>query len=603
SAHLAFDPKDPRYVYGTGYHGQLDEYDRETRFVRDVRPWPTVGLAEPSDKMKYRFNWSTPVITSPHDRNVIYYGGNVLFRSSDRGQSWTVVSPDLTRNDKSRQGWGGGPITNEGAGGEVYGTIYYIAESPREAGTIWVGTDDGLVQLTRDAGKTWSNVTPRDLPESLINMVEPSPHDPATAYVAVSRHKLNDNTPLLYRTTDYGKSWSRLVSGLREGEPVRVVREDPNRRGLLYAGTETGMYLSFDGGARWQSLQRNLPAVPVTDLQVRRRDLVISTEGRAFWIMDDASPLYELADSVAKAPVYLVAPRPAYRTTLGGGPDTPPPGVGKNPPNGAILRYALAKAADSTAPLTLEILDPKGAVVRSFTSAAAKYDSAGGQARPPKLPAAAGMNRFIWDLRANGIAGVPGTLSGPVPGPRVTAGSYQVRLKLGPETRTRPLEVLPDPRSTYSAEAAAGQQELLQKITADLDAIHGAARRMRSARAQVQQLIDRTRDQPAADTIARAGRALVARIDSLVGSLVNVRNRTFQDVVNYPPGINASFGALAQIVDGGDAPVTAGLRARFADLEAAWAAMRPQAEAVLGAGVAGVNALAKARGVEAVTPE
>jgi hypothetical protein len=318
--------------------------------------------------------------------------------------------------------------------------------------------------------------------------------------------------------------------------------------------------------------------------------------------MDDASPLYELSDSVAKAPIYLVTPRPAYRTSLGGGPDTPPPGMGKNPPNGAILRYALAKAADSTAPLTLEILDAKGVVVRSFTSAAAKFDSAGGQPRPPKLPASAGMNRFVWDLRTAGIGGVPGTLTGPLPGPRVIPGSYQARLRLGAETRTRPLEVIPDPRAAWSAEAAVAQQEVLQQIAKDLDAVHGAARRLRSARAQVQQLIDRTRDQPAADTIAKAGRALIARIDSLVGSLVNVRNRTFQDVVNYPPGINAELAALVQVIEGTDAPVTAGVKARLADLEAAWAAMKPPVDAVLGAEVARFNALVREKGVDAVVP-
>ena len=600
SAHLAFDPANPRYIYGTGYHGQLDEYDAETRFIRDVRPYPTVGLAERSDRMKYRFNWSTPVITSPHDRSVIYYGGNVLFRSGDRGQTWTVVSPDLTRNDKSRQGWGGSPITNEGAGGEVYGTIYYIAESPLVRGTIWVGTDDGLVQLTRDGGTTWTNVTPKDLPESLINMVEPSPHDPATATIAVSRYKWNDNAPLLFRTSDYGKTWTRLVAGLRDDEPVRVVREDPGRRGLLYAGTETGVYLSFDGGARWQSLQRNLPAVPVTDIKVRKTDLVISTEGRAFWIMDDVSQLREASDSVAKAALYLVTPRPAYRTTLGGGPDSLPPGMGKNPPNGAILTWSLARAADSAAPLTLEILDAGGTVLRSLSSNPPKPDSASGAARPPRLPAAAGMNRFVWDLRRAGIGGVPGTLSGPLPGYRVPPGSYQVRLRLGGESRTRSLEVLPDPRSAPTAQAIAGQQDLLRKIQAELDTIRGAARRMRSARQQVQALIARTSSTPAADTIAKAGRALIQRIDSLVGSLVNVRNRTFQDVVNYPPGIDAEFGVLAQAVDGTDAPVTDGVRARFADLEAAWAPLRDQAETLLGAAVTGFNALVKEKGVDAV---
>jgi hypothetical protein len=585
-------------VYGTGYHGALTEYDMTTRFIRDVRPYPTVGLAESSAAMKYRFNWSTPVITSPHNRSVLYYGGSVLFRSADRGQSWTVVSPDLTRNDKSKQGWGGEPITNEGAGGEVYGTIYYITESPHEAGTIWVGTDDGLVQLTRDGGKTWSNVTPKDLPESLVEMVEVSPHDPATAYIAVTRYKLNDNTPLIYKTADYGKSWAKITTGLREGEPVRVVREDPNRRNLLYAGTETGVYLSFDGGAHWQSFQRNLPAVPVTDLKVTRKDLVISTEGRAFWILDDASPLYEMADSIAKAPLYLVTPRAAYRTSLGGGLGVP--GMGTNPPKGAIFQYALAKAADSAAPLSLDIRDAKGVVVRTFSSTAPKPDSEPGVVGSAKLPAAVGMNRFVWDLRRAGIAGVPGTGWGQIDGYRVAPGTYQVRLSQGAESRTRSLEVLPDPRSAQTAETVRVQEEFEAKVYARIEELHGAVRRLRAVREQVQGLIQRTKGQPAGDTIATAGRALVARIDSLEGTLANVKIKTFQDVVNYAPGFNAQYLELANTIDNSAALVTGGMRARLDDLEVLSAPARDRARMLLTADVAAFNALVKAKGVEAV---
>jgi photosystem II stability/assembly factor-like uncharacterized protein len=599
SAHIALDPAAPRYIYGTGYHGQLDEYDLSNRFIRDVRPYPTVGLAEPSDRMKYRFNWSTPVITSPHDRQTLYYGGNVLFRSADRGQSWTVVSPDLTRNDKSRQGLGGEPITNEGAGGEVYGTIYYITESPLEKGVLWVGTDDGLVQLSRDGGTTWNNVTPRDLPESLINMVEVSPHDRATAYIAVDRHKWNDNTPMVYKTTDYGKSWVKIVTGLREGEPVRVVREDRTRRDLLYAGTETGVYLSFDGGAHWQPFQRNLPAVPVTDIKVTKKDLVIATEGRAFWIMDDVSPLYEMSDSMARAPLHLVTPRAAYRTSLGGGPEQL--GQGTNPPLGAILQYHLAKAPDSAAALTLEILDSHDAVIRRFSSTTPK-DAAPGALRSPKLPAAAGLNRFVWDLRREPVAGVPGTLSGQNAGYRVVPGAYKVRLTLAGQVRMQPLDVLPDPRETTSAEAFRGQQEMLEKVYGRIDEVHGAARRLRATREQVQGVIARTRDQTAADTIAKAGGGLIAKIDSLEGLLVNVRNKTFQDVVNYPPGINAEFQALIQTIDGTDAPVTGGVRARFADLETEWAGLRVRVDAVFGAQLERFNALMREKGVPAVTP-
>jgi len=597
SAHIAFDPADPRYIYATSIQGSISEYDLTTRFVRDVHPYPTLGLGEPTDQQKYRFNWSPPVITSPHDRRTLYFGGSVLFKSTNRGQQWTPVSPDLTRNDKSRQGPGGEPITNEAAGGEVYGTIYYVTESPHERGVIWVGTDDGLVQLTRDGGATWTNVTPPDLPESLINMVEVSPHDRATAYVAVSRHKLNDNAPIIYRTADYGKSWTRIINGLRPGESVRVVREDPNRRGLLYAGTETGMYISFDGGARWQSFQRNLPAVPVTDLQVKRKDLVISTEGRAFWIMDDVTPLFEMSDSMARSALHLVTPRPTYRTTLGGGGARN--GVGTNPPNGAILQYHLATAADSSAVLTMEILDG-AAVIRKFTSEAPKPDARPGTVRAPQLPAAAGLNRFVWNLRREGIGGVPGTMSGETDGYRVVPGSYQVRMSYRGQTVTRPLTILPDPRGALSAETARGQQELLSRVYGRLDEVHAATRRLRAVREQVQGLLDRTKDHAAADTLGKAGKALIARIDSLEGQLVNVKNKTFQDVVNFPPGINAQFLALAQAIDGSDAPVTEGMRARLADLDVLWAPLRERVERIAKSEVDAFNALVRERGIPAV---
>lgn len=599
SAHLAFDPKEPRYVYGTSIQGAITEYDMATRFVRDVHPYPTVGLGEPSDQQKYRFNWSPPVISSPHDRETLYFGGNVLFRTSDRGQHWTAVSPDLTRNDKTKQGAGGGPITNEGAGGEVYGTIYYIAESPHAKGTIYVGTDDGLVQLTRDGGATWSNVTPKDLAESLINMVEVSPHDPAMAYLAVSRHKWNDNTPIIYKSVDYGKSWAKITSGIRDGDVVRVVREDPNRKGLLYAGTETGIYLSFDGGTHWQSLQRHLPAVPVTDLKVTRRDLVISTEGRAFWIMDEVSPLYEMSDSMAKAPLHLVTPRPAYRTSLGGGGNAQ--GIGRNPPNGAIVQYNLAKA-DSASTVTLEIVNENGAVIRSFRSSAPKPDLPPGTLTSPRLPATTGLNRFVWDLRVEAVAGVPGTLTGQTPGYRVEPGSFTVRLMQGSETRTRPLQVLADPRSMTTAETSRERQELLARVYARIGEIHTSVRRLREMRQQIQGVIDRSKQHPAADTIAKAGKALTQRIDSLEGQLVNVKNKTFQDVVNFAPGLNAQFLTLAQAIDGTDAPVTGGMRARFADLEAGWTEWKPRVDALLGAELAKFNGLVKEKGVEAVVP-
>lgn len=609
SAHLAFDPADPRYVYGTSIQGVITEYDATTRFLRDANPYPTAGLGERSDQQKYRFNWSPPVITSPHDRRTIYFGGNVLFRSSDRGFHWAVVSPDLTRNHKARQGEGGGPITNEGAGGEVYGTIYYLAESPHEKGVIWAGTDDGLVQVTRDGGATWSNVTPRGLPESLINMVEVSPHDRATAYIAVSRHKWNDNAPMIYRTGDYGRSWTRIDAGLPAGSPVRVVREDPNWRNLLYAGTETGVFFSLDGGARWQPLQQNLPAVPVTDLQVKRKDLVISTEGRAFWIMDDVTPLHELSDSVAMVPLHLVTPREAYRSSLGGEGGAAFglgsyqfPNVGSNPPNGAIIDYWLRTKADSTSPVTLEVLDAGGAVVRRFSSAEPGPAEPGAPPVAPKLPAEAGLNRFVWDLRREGIGGVPGTMSGASEGPRVVTGSYQLRMSRAGVRQARTLTVLPDPRSNPSAASLAEQAGFLDSLQQRVDGIHQTVRRLRSVRDQVNALLERTKGTPAGDSLAPSGKALVAGVDSLEGLLVNVKSRTPQDVVNFAPGLNAQYNTLANAADATDAGITGGMRTRFADLEGMWAGLRSRAEGILGAGVAAFNGLVRTRGVEGVVP-
>jgi photosystem II stability/assembly factor-like uncharacterized protein len=268
SANMGVSARNPRFVYGGCYQGLIDELDQGTGLSRTIMPWPEMNLTEPTDKTKYRFNWTAPIEVSQHDDRVVYHGGNVLFRTTDRGARWTPISGDLTRNDKARQGWGGAPITNEGAGGEVYGTIVVIEESPHDAKTLYVGTDDGLVQRTRDGGATWSNVTPAAWGDGLVNEIAVSPHDPATVTVAFRKDRVGDPTPHLFRSTDHGATWTRLVTGLREGEPVRVVREDPERKGLLYAGTETGVYVSFDAGARWQPMRGALPVVPVTDLQV-----------------------------------------------------------------------------------------------------------------------------------------------------------------------------------------------------------------------------------------------------------------------------------------------------------------------------------------------
>lgn len=589
NAHVAFDPENPKYVYAGCYQGFISVWDRDTRRVRNIAAYPHLGLAEPSNEQKYRFNWSAPIITSPHDRTVVYHGGNVLFRSTDRGQSWTAISPDLTRNEKDKQGPGGGPITNEGAGGEVYNTIYYIAESPHEKGTIWVGTDDGLVQLTRNGGTTWSNVTSPAFGNAQINSIELSPHDAGTAYVVVYRVKWDDNSPQIFRTTDYGRTWARISGNLPAGEPVRVVREDPERRGLLYAGTETGVYVSHDGGGRWEPIQSNLPHVPVSDLQVRRGDLVAATEGRSFWILDDLSPLRQRSDTIARASTHLFAPRPAYLAERG---DQPVRGMGRNAPNGATIYYWLSSVPDGEHPISLEAVDSAGSLVRRFSS------KGSGSPPPTLLPAKAGLNRFVWNLRREDPARVAGLLSAgaPLRGNRVPPGRYTLRLAAGGVTMTRPLEVLADPRVEATAAERRDYIAMSNDAYQRVSDVHESVVRLRDVRDQVKGIIARSKDLTNAREVAAQGQAIVDSVSALESRLISPRRQTFQDVVNFRSGLNDQYMFVMETLDESDPPLTQGLRDRFRDLDAEWATHQRRIERLLTVDVPRFNMLVQGGG-------
>ncbi|MFQ5674272.1 MAG: WD40/YVTN/BNR-like repeat-containing protein, partial [bacterium] len=441
SAYVAFNPNNPVLVYAGCYQGQITEYNHDVRQSRNVMAYPYLGLGADARDLKYRFNWNAPILASPHNPNVIYHAGNVLLKSEDRGQTWTEISPDLTRNEEEKQGNGGGPITNEAAGGETYNTIFYVVESEHEAGTIWTGSDDGLVHITRDGGKTWNDVTPKGIGEAQINAIEVSPHDPATAYIAVTGYKLDDFKPYIFKTGNYGKSWKRLVKGIPEESFVRVVREDPNRQGLLYAGTETGVFVSFDDGKQWQPFQLNLPVVPVTDLTIHSNDLIAATQGRAFWILDDLTPLHQINDQMAKEQNFLFAPR---TTVLTGGGSRKIPGIGQNPPNGAIIYYFFAQAPDtSKVEVKLEILDSDDHVVKTYT-AKKKPGDPGASGRfqdplPKNLPIKEGMNRFVWNLRREDMSRVPKLFTyGNLQGFHVAPGAYTARLTVGEVMKTQP---------------------------------------------------------------------------------------------------------------------------------------------------------------------
>ena len=601
SAVPAFDPNKPRYVYAGCYMGIISEFDDETRTARDIMAWPQMPAAVPPRDQKYRFNWSAPILVSKFNPSVIYHGGNVLLRSDNRGKTWREISPDLTRNDKSKQGPGGAPITNEGAGGETYGVVDDIAESPHDAGTIWVGTDDGLVQLTRDAGKTWSNVTPPDVGEAMVNAIEVSPHAPATAYVTLSKYKFNDFVPLVFKTTDFGKTWSRIVEGIAPEAWARVVREDPVRRDLLYLGTETGFYLSFNGGQRWTKLQLNLPVTPITDLKVHGNDLVASTAGRSFWILDDLSVLQQWTDATATTEVRLFKPRPAYRTqAFAGGFGGGNPRGGRNAPNGAVIDFWLAKVPEGD--VNVDVLDKAGAVIRRFSTR--KPDPSAPvslEAPASTLTVKAGLNRLVWNVRHDQAVPVPGLyVFGTLQGRQVLPGDYQLRLTAGGRTLTEPLTVKMDPRVTTPLAELQAQDDLVVRVDERLNEIHRTVIRLRDARGQIEDLMKRTKGTPGGDAIEKSGKALVDKLNAIEDTLVQKRVVDGQTVINFPMRLNQFFIYLRNAIDDSDLGSTDGQRDRLGDLSEQWQQQQRAVTAALGEDLAAFNRLVRERNVPAV---
>lgn len=603
SAHVAFDPDNPRFVYAGCYLGQISIYDSELGQSRQIRAYPATGFGIPPRERKYRFNWNAPIIVSAHDPNVVFHAGNVLLKSVDRGHSWTAVSPDLTRDEDDKQGPGGHPITNEVT--ENYNTIFALTESPHEAGVMWVGSDDGLVHITRDGGGSWTEVTPKGIGEAIINSIEVSPHDPATAYVVATRYKFNDHKPMIFRTTDYGARWRAIAKGIPDGAFVRVVREDSVAKGLLYAGTETGMFVSFDDGKAWQPLQMNLPAVPVTDIKVHGNDLVLSTQGRAFWILDDISPLRQLSDEIAKAELHLFAPAPATmirRQGFGGG------GGGKNPPNGAIIYYQLAGEPDlEEETLALEVLDGDGNVLRRLESDKEKGVEGGGRGSSYKLPAKAGLNRAVWDFRRAAITKIPGVFAlggGPdqiIDGTILPPGDYTLRLSLGDESRQQPISVAWDPRVAIDDAALAAHQDLLSATYARIEELHKSIISLRSVREQIDKQVELAKEAGDGEAIDEAGKAVVDKIEAWEKSIVSAEREFFQDVLNWPDRLDTELQELMGEIDGDDPPMTAGMKERFDDLEPKWLAAMAERDRIIAEELAAFNTLFRDQARPAIT--
>jgi photosystem II stability/assembly factor-like uncharacterized protein len=594
SGFIAVDPKDENIIYvgavgsSPGGQGALQRADMRSGQIQLVNVWPEDygGDMGPRD-LKYRFPWTFPILFSPHDPNLLYACGNVAFRSTNHGHSWETFSPDLTRNDVSKLGPSGGRITNDTSGAEHYATIASFRESAHEQGLFWAASDDGLVHISRDNGQSWQNVTPPDLPEwAYLQTLEPSPHDPATAYLAATRYKLDDTTPYLFKTTDYGQSWSRITEGIPAHDYTRVIRSDPEAPGLLYAGTETGLYVSFDDGGQWQRWQGNLPVAPVYDLVVKDSDLVVATHGRSFWIVDDLTPLRLIA-AQRELPV-LVPPRAAYRLlpnlfedwmpTEGRVYDIASSAVytahkddatglvsrkvldaGEGAPHGALIYYYLPQDLPADAAVKLEILDGDGNVVIPFSPKPADYESwdekKKGMEPGPWISRAAGLHRFVWNLRTPGAEKVPGnkTAGEANRGPFVVPGSYQVRLTAGDQSSTQPLEILLDPRIELSPGDLQQQFDFLKEITDKISKAHHTVNRLRALREQVEGWRKRLADD---ESIRAQADAVLQKMAAVEDQLIQPGEQKNVYSLTNRPRLNSRLASLLSIAGTADAKPT-----------------------------------------------
>lgn len=546
SGYIAVNPKNSNITYGGSYWGRMSRYDLSTKERRDISPWPELPAGQYPAEVKYRFNWTFPIVLSPFDPNTVYAAANVLFKSTDEGHTWEIISPDLTRNDKSKQ--------QDAILTQVYCTIFSVAESPLQKDLIWVGSDDGLVHITMDGGKNWQNVTPKIMPEwSRVSIIEASPHNAATAYLAVNRFDFNDFKPYIYKTNDYGRTWKFITKGIPEDSFVRVVREDPKKKGLLYAGTEFGVYVSFDDGENWQSLQLNLPVVPVHDLVVKENDLVAATHGRSFWILDDLTPLEQLTGEGASSKAYLFKPRDTYRAQ------------GFN----AVINYYLKDSSEQE--ITLEFLNTEGKVIKTFKKKEREKISKQpyvpffrGRSGDRYISTKAGLNRFEWDMcypDARGIKGGTNLHGGNLRGPAAMPGTYQVRLTVGEQTFTESFQIKKDPRLSTTQEDFQKKFDLLIKIRDKLSVTHDSVNQIFIVKEELKATKKRVKGLESGKIIFEEAKKLEENLDVVLNELFAPRVKSSVDFnfVLFTPltwrdslKLNNRFANIKSVVEGAE---------------------------------------------------
>ncbi len=601
SAYLAFNPKDPETVYGTSIQGFITKFHVPTENNKSIQVYPELALGMIPKDMKYRFNWNPPLIWKPQDPSVMYFGAQKLLRTDDGGLSWTEISGDLTRNQIERQGPGGGPFTNEAAGGENYNTIMYIAASPHEDGTIYVGTDDGLVHITRNEGQSWSAVSPAGLGEAIINSIDVSPHDPGTAYLVATKYKFDDHTPLIYKTSNYGVSWQRITGGIGAEDFTRAVREDHKVKGMLYAATERGLYISFNDGSYWHKMDLNMPPVPLTDLAIKDNDLIAATAGRGFWILDDLSALQQSKGAFSNNAM-LYTPKPTIRYSSGGFGGIRFPNFGQNAPTGITLDYYLPSEPDS-AGIGLTIYNKAGEKLRSYSSIKDKSikPRPGGPPPPAVLPAKKGINRFTWDLRKETLSAVDRSfIFGDLRGHSVAPGNYKAVLTSSKDTVETAMTLLADPNWNISQGEFDEQQSMLNRIDQQVNDIHQSITSMRSAKSQLKQYQDLLADKDQYKELTTMGDSIMAHIDEWEQSLLQTKTKTQQDIVNFTSRLGAEFMFLKSYIDNHDPRLTAGAKERMQDLEQRWSEQKSQLQNIIDQELSEYNRLFKEQQVPAV---
>ena len=602
AGHVYSDPTDPDIVYAGEYLGIITRYDNRTRESRNVSAWPENPSGWSGDAMKYRFQWTAPISGSPFDPKVVYHGANVIFRTRDGGQHWEAISPDLTRNDKSKQKWTGGPITGDATGVETYDTVFAIAESPKQHGLIWAGSDDGLVHVTSDDGKKWQNVTAAmsGFPEwGTVSMIEPSPFDAGTAYVVVDAHRLDNTHPYLYKTTDFGRSWTRLDGALDQKIYLHAVREDPKRRGQLYLATERGVMFSTDDGQTWRSLQLNLPTVAVHDLQVKDDNLVLATHGRSIWILDDLQPVRDYTPAIASETVHLFAPADAVRWRYGAS-NWGTQGTFSNPPRGAALYYSLKD--EEKGEIKIEILDPQNKVMRTLSSTPPEAMGSDDNEDPADfknqaLPRAVGVQRAVWDLRYEGAHKIKNAKldSGdPIVGPLVLPGTYTVRLSAAGKTLTAPLKVTADPRGDLSAADQQAQTTFALRVRDDISRLADLVNQVRSVRDQLKAhntALESRKTQEGIDALIRASEAAIKRSDELEDKLHNPTAEVVYDILAMRGGarLYSRLSPLQAFAIEGSGPPTGGMQQVLTEQEKELLALETETRQFMEADVASIN--------------